>query len=348
MSTLPSQRALGGGSNILRRGVASSYQSRGWAHNATTQDIENIRELLGHEDMVVRRLAIGSLGSLAEASQRAAIDLAKNVELGDSEVLASELCQLFYGGWGLPFGQLTVDDLNVLLSKLKDVQDIDDSYINTFLVKASELDARAVVELLLTRIKKEGNEGTGYRALPSLGFHDRLIGLATSPDQENMLREIRDASLEPGWSVEYRIPHLFREVSSDFESAAGLKVLNEWIDSGKADRIRSAARLVSGAQPAFVFKRVGFISNLLERAHSASSDCYQSVASGLASSALSGSRSGTPGQPMPEDVAIRDQASAVASQFDPGSPAYRFYASLAEGAQTSIRNDLLRDEELFE
>ena len=293
-------------------------------------------------------LAIGSLRFLSEARRGVAIELARDVEVGDSKVLASELFQLFYGGWGLPFGELTTDDLNSLLSKLEDVRDIDDSSINAFLVKASELDARAVVGLLLTRIKKEGNEGTGYRALPSLGFHDRLIGLATSPDQENMLREIRDASLEPGWSVEYWIPQLFREVSSGFESATSLKVLDEWINSGSADRIKSAARLVSGAHPAFVFKHVGFTSNLLERAHAASYDCYQNVTSSLASSALSGTRSGTPGQPMPEDVAIRDQASAVASQCDAGSPAYRFYASLAESAEASIRNDLLRDEELFE
>ena len=108
------------------------------------------------------------------------------------------------------------------------------------------------------------------------------------------------------------------------------------------------ARLLEGATPAFVFKHVGFASNLLERAHAASYDCYQGVSNSLASSALSGTRSGTPGQPMPQDVAIRDQASAVASQFDAGSPAYRFYASLAKSAETSIRNDLLRDEELFE
>ena len=343
-----SQLALGGVSNILRRGVASSFQSRGWADRATAQDIQNIRELLNHEDMGARLLAIGSLRYLGEARQRVAIELARDVEIGDSEVLASELFQLFYGGWGLPFGELTTDDLNSLLSKLEDVRDIDDSSINTFLVKASALDARAVVGLLLTRIKKEGNEGTGYRALPSLGFQNRLIGLTTSPDHESILREIRDASLERGWAVEHWIPQLFREVSSGFESPASLKVLHEWINSGSADRIKSAARLLEGASPAFVFKRVGFVSNLLERAHTASYDSYQSVSSSLAGGARSGTRSGTPGQPMLQDVAIRDQATAVASQFGVGSPAYRFYASLAEIVGASIRNDLLRDEEIFE
>ena len=179
-------------------------------------------------------------------------------------------------------------------------------------------------------------------------FRDPLIGLAASPDHENILREIRDTSLEPVSSVEYWIPQLFREASLDFESAASLKVLNEWINSGDAGNIKSAAHLVSRAQPAFVFKNIEFVANLLERAHSAGSDCYQSVTSNLASSALSGTRSGTPGQPMPEDVAIRDQATVVMNQLDAGSPPYRFYDSLAKSAEASIQEKLLRDEELFE
>ena len=341
------QRAMRGGSIILCSGVALSCQSWEWAGNAAEEDIEVIRELLNHEDINVRRLAIGSLASLAEAHPRVAIDLAMGVEVGDNVHLAEEMCQLFFDGHGIPFRELTSDELKTLLSKLEDVQKIEYYFINTFLVKASEQDARAVVGFLLTRIKKKDDEAN-YHALPISEFQDPLIGLAASPDHENILREIRDISLEPVSSGEYWIPQLFREASLDFESAVSLAVLNEWINSGDAARIQSAARLVSRAQPAFVFKNVEFTTNLLERAYVASSDCYRSVASNLTSSAISGPRSGTPGRPMSEDVAIRDQASAVMSQFDAGSPPYRFYDSLVDFAEASIREDLLRDEELFE
>ena len=330
------QRALRGGSDILCRGVARSYKSRRWADNATAEDIKVIRELLDHEDLDVRGLAIGSLAALAEARPNVAIDLTKGVEVGDNVHLAKNMCQLFSNGWGVPFQELTSDDLKALLHKLEDVQEIEDYYINTFLVKASEQDARAVVSLLLTRIRKKDDEGAQYDALPVLGFRNPLIGLAASPDQETILREIRDTSLEPGSSIEDWIPQLFREVSLGFKSAPSMKILNEWINSGNAVRIQSAARLVSGAQPEFFFNNVEFISNLLERAYAASTDCYQSVASYLTRSARSGARLGTAGQPMPEDVAIRDQATAVMSQFDAGSPPYKFYDSLAKIAEASI------------
>ena len=341
------QRVLEGNSIVLRCGVASSYQAKGWANNATAQDIENIRELLNHEDLNVRWPAIGSLGPLAEARQRAAIDLAKEVDLGGSDVLASQLCRLFFGGWGIPFSDLTTDDLKVILSKLEEVPDIEDYPINDFLVKASERDAVAVIGLLLKRIRRSDNEKLEYRALPLLGFNRPLTGLSTNPDQETLLREIRDASLGLGWAVEHWIPQLFREVSSGFESAASLKVLDEWINSGDPAMIESAARLVSGSPRGFVFKHVEFVANLLERAHTASADCYRNVAGRLMGCAMFGTRSGTAGQPMPQDVAIRDQASSVADKLDPGSPSHRFYALLAESADKSIRDDMLRDEELF-
>ena len=343
-----SDRALGGGLNILSRGVAESFQSRGWAESAEARDIEVIRGLINFEDLSTRILAVGALGYLAEAHQRVAIDLAREVHVGDRGVLASQLCRLFYGGWGIPFGALTTDDLDVLLSKLEDVPDLDEHCVNAFLVKASAKDAREVLRLLLARVRKDRNQGIGYSALPSLGFQDRLIGLATSPDQKTILQEVRDVSLEPGWSVKYWIPELFREISAGFESAGSLEVLNEWINSGSDDKIKSAAVLVSSADPAFVFEHIEFTSNLLERAHAANHDCYQSVISSLARSALSGTRSGTPGQPFPEDVAMKDQARVVAGKFNAGSPTHRFYTSLAESAEASITYQLLQDEELFE
>ena len=339
---------LKGDSNILRYGLASSYQGRGWADSANPEDIEQIERLLTHEDLYVRKEAIASLRTLATVSPKVAIDLAKDVELKDSELLASDLCQLFYGGWGIPFEELTAQDLELILCKLEDVQDIDDHWINAFLVRASELDGVKVVKFLLTRIRKTNNGGSRYNALPVLGFRGPLVGLATTPSHENILREIRDPSLEQGRSVGYWIPQLYREISSGFESAASLEVLDEWIGSGSGVRIKAAARLVSSADPSFVFKEVRFVSNLLERAQVAGYDCYQSVSSYLARSALSGIRSGTPGQPMPEDVALREQAAVVANTFDSGSPTFRFYDSVAKSAEANIRYQLLRDEELGE
>ena len=339
------QRALEEGSHVLCVGVALSYRSGSWADNATETDTENIRDLLSHEDIGVKGAAIAALGVLAEVRRRDAIDLAIAVEVGHSDFLANELCQLFYGGWTIPFDELTPYDIRAILSKLEDVNGIEEYTINTFLVRASEVDARAVVGLLLNRIRNGRNSDPLYHTLPALGFQQPLTGISTSPEQESILCEVRDTFLAASTTARSRIPWLFREVSFGFTSEASLNVLNEWINTGSPEKIKSASQLIFHAPPEFVFENVEFVSNLLGRAHVANDETFVEVSGYLMTCASSGSRSGTPGEPFPEDVALRDNASAVAGQFPVGSPANRFYASLARSTEATIQDHLLRDEE---
>ncbi len=342
------QRILKRDESILCRGLALSYQSMDWADKAfSSEDVQIIKCLITHEDMEVKRLAIGSLGALAKARTREAIDLVKSVEFGDSSLLAIEVCRLFGGWWNVPFSELTADDLLELLSKLEDVEDIDQWDINAFLVKASLYDARAVVRLLLTRIRKGGKKGSRFSALPVLGFRQPLKGLANSPNQVDILRDIRDTVLEPGSLVKWWVPKLFNEVSSGFDSCNSFMVLEEWINSGDVVKIEHAALLVSTAQPSFVFKNVPFTANLLERAHSAGHESYERVCGSLWSSSFSGTFSRTPGQPSQRHMTMKEKSLTLAAQFEIGSPTYKFYVSLAEDAEARMENDLLRDEEEY-
>ena len=339
------QRALEEGSTVLCGGVALSYRSGSWTDNATETDIENIKELLNHGDIGVKGAAIAALNVLAEVRRQDAIELASAVEIGDSDFLANELCQLFYGGWTIPFDELTPDDIGAILSKLEDVNEIQEYMINTFLVRASEVDARAVVGLLLNRIMNDRNSDPLYHALPLLGFDQPLTGFSTSSEREDILRGVRDISVESSPAIRYWLPELFREISLGFKSDAALNVLNEWVNSGSPEKIRAASQLTFRAHPNFVFENVEFVSNLLECAHVANEETFVNVSGDLMASASSGTRSGTPGEPFPEDVALRDNASAIADQFDLGSPANRFYASLAQNAEATIQDHLLRDAE---
>ena len=339
------QRALQEGSPVLCGGVALSYRSRIWTDNVTDVDIENIRELLSHDDIGVKGAAITALDMLAEVCQRDAIELAVAAEIGDSDYLAKGLCRRFYGGWAIPFEELTPGDIRAILLKFERVNDIQDYIINIFLVRASEVDARAVVGLLLNRIRNDRTDNRLYHALPLLGFDRPLTGFSTSPERESILREVRDISVEDSPSIRYWLPELFREISLDFKSDAALNVLNEWVDSGNPEKIKAASKLTFRAHQNFVFDNVEFVTNLLERAHSANEETFFEVGGNLMVSASSGGRSGTPGEPFPEDVALRDNASAVAGQFPVGSPANRFYASLSQRAEATIQDHLMRDEE---
>jgi hypothetical protein len=86
---------------------------------------------------------------------------------------------------------------------------------------------------------------------------------------------------------------------------------------------------------------------LIEKSYEVGEDCYFIVTSNLSSPAILGVRTGIAGQPMPQDVKLRDQAKELSQKFPMGLPTQRFYLSLSERAELSIRNSLARDEELF-
>ena len=120
-------------------------------------------------------------------------------------------------------------------------------------------------------------------------------------------------------------------------SPTSLEIVSEWIDSGDRNKIETLSYLLSVAPPAFLFENVEFVSTLLEQAYDLGDDCYKTVTLDLLNSVTSGVRSGTPGQPFSDDVALKEQAAAVARQLVAESPPHRFYEFLAKHAQDTIK-----------
>ncbi len=172
---------------------------------------------------------------------------------------------------------------------------------------------------------------------PSLRFHETAV-------YEKLLRQIRDwASVKTDdWIRSYFGPNLFKMVSAGFDETT-LKVLQEWIVSGDKQKLEAAASLLSKAPRTFVFMQSQYVVMLLEQAEKQGKKCYERVCSWLMSTATAGSRSGTPGQPFPEDIHLRDRSHEFTSQLPGGSPAFKFYKTLYEEAKATIERDTNED-----
>jgi hypothetical protein len=98
----------------------------------------------------------------------------------------------------------------------------------------------------------------------------------------------------------------------------------------------------------FAFTQVKFLENLLEQAYELGDECYEATSNNLFNALMMGSRGGTIGQPCQKDVDIRDQSSAIASQLLIGSPAHKFYSSLAKYAEANIARQIALGEARME
>ncbi len=329
----------------LCRSIAKEYWA--WMGNLQLADIELLKKLLANPDPEVKKLAIERLGILGRLQPQQAIAMALAMDIGNSTTQASELCKVFDTEFGVPPDALTDNELKTLLTKLEPVKSLEDC--GEFLAYASKRQPRSVVQMLLNRIERgrEAPDGyhpfvSSYEPLPSGGFHYELNGLADSEEYEDILRSIRDQTLEREWKTISWFSTLYDVVSLGFIPAS-LKVLNEWIDSGDAEKIKAASRLVP---PGFVFTYVEFVTNLLEQAYAAGDECYRIVSSCLQCDATSGLRIGISGEAFPQDIALQEQASAIAARFIKGSHLYRFYHSIAEYAKANVQEQLTLEEEL--
>ena len=128
---------------------------------------------------------------------------------------------------------------------------------------------------------------------------------------------------------------LFKLVSAGFDEVT-LKVLDEWILSADEHQFISAVAFLGEAPRAFVWEKQQFVIKILDQAQKFSTKCYRKISSSLHGSVLQGGRSGTPGQPFPEDIEQRDKSHEMMQKLPVGSPAYRFYKALFEEAKSEI------------
>lgn len=320
---------------------------RTWLNNLQSEEVELIKRLLAHKDIQVRGCTINSLCIMRNVQPKFVTSMVLSTDINDSTELASALCGIFHPTMGLSLDILSDTELKILLQKLEPILNISSSTIGKFVACALQRAPRLVIQFLLNRIEKaQSNESKNYQAIPFEGLKSHLNSIEKSSEYEDILREIRNQALKvfqkyKCWlnNHNHYISKLFEEVSLGF-NATSIKVLEEWINSEDCEKIQTVSSFLNHAPQSFVLTYVDFTANLLEQAYSLGDDCYKTVNSHLYSRYPSASDVRvvfTPEEPMPEDVALQNQALAIAKQFSPGSPPHKFYSSLAESAKASIK-----------
>ncbi|WP_048064958.1 ATP-binding protein [Methanosarcina acetivorans] len=338
---------------ILCRSVAEGYANRGWALRLKNEEIKIIKKLLSSLDIDTRRLAIESLGHFPDTQKNKALEIALSIEIGDNEKLADAYCSIFDEHRISPV-DLNTEQLKLILKKVSQIKIFDENlcYLETFLTYCSTRIPEELVDFLLERIdldkKVKYSSVDRFQPLPYKNFFDKgLNGISLSPHYKEILRKVRDQSLDPMDEDSSWLARLYYYISEDF-SLDSLEVLSEWIDIGDEEKIRVVGTLVKEAPSDFVFSHSDFVSNLLTNAQEISDDCYKEVRSDLLESVESEGRSGFVGEPSYEDQKVRNRAQEFIEMYPIGSTTWNFYKWLSERAKRSIKDSLERDEETTE
>jgi len=294
----------------------------------------------------IKKISVKSLNIFALSEKRIGIDIALDVNIGDDADLADALCSIFNEKHGIPIEDLTDEQLNFFIEKIKPVRNIDKYHIFKMLQKASVRIPRSIVHLLLNRIKLYRGYSENYLPLPHLGFRENIfINCSNSIIFKPILNEIRGFALEN--KNNFWISILFKNISGNF-SDMSLMILNEWVLTDDANRITAVGDLLRHASTDFIFIHTNFISNLLEHSYHTGNECYNYIRYILTEIENDETHSRTLGKPSPEKVDLRDRASKALKQFEVGSLTYKYYNSVKTNAELSIACDLKMDEEILD
>ncbi len=347
------ETVVNSGDMVLCRSVAEGYAYRGWALRLKNEEIKIITKLLSSLDADTRRLAIESLGRFPDTQKNKAIELALSIEIGDNEKLADAYCGIF-DKHGISPVNLDTEQLKLILKKISKIKVFDENlyHLEIFLTYCSTRIPDELVDFLLERVnldkKVKYNSGDRFQPLPYKNFFDKgLNGILLSPHYKEILRKVRDQSLDPMNEDSFWLTRLYYYISENFSSES-LEVLSEWIDTEDEEKMKAVGTLVKEAPSDFVFSHSDFVSKLLTNAQEISDDCYKEVRSNLSNSALYGVKTGLMGEPSHEDQKIRDRAQEFMEKYPAGSPTWNFYKWLSEQAKRSIKYSLERDEEMLE
>jgi hypothetical protein len=336
------QEAINTRDTTLAAGVGAIFA----ADREFTDDEKTLlRQLLLHADPGVRRTTLGWIRWALKQNLTFVSELLRTFEIGGDVGIAKQLGELF-NQHNIAPAELPVAVLEHLIGHHVALLELDDYWIGDFISGAASVIPGSVVQMFLDRIAlAESDEAPDrYDAIPfQLHFDSQAI--AARDDYKGILRTVRDALLPRTPLRSWDVPKLFVALAV-LDHPTTLALLNEWFDSGDAEKIEAASKLLCEAPHDFAFAHRRYIASLLDNAWNVSEDCYNRAASNLVSPVICEMKRGSHGQAFPQDEHDRDAAAAAMSDLEPHGPAWRFFESIRQHAEGQIEQKKLSDEDL--
>lgn len=302
-------------------------------------DLRALRSITSSVRQEVRVWAPHIVRQVAQTDADLAIELTIAADFGDSEQIAQNYLMWISGERRIPFDSIGESNVKAILKKLLSLPRIDDHWIQEFIKTSLRHHTGLVIDFLVARVTVAQERGDwSYTPVPWSSAMRGDWGLMKQQDALQWIRRLFDWALiqeQAGESVLPWFGELIRTLctinSSDF-----VEFFRQWISSSGRDGFAVVNSIARETPPSFVFKQHEFVIWLMRLGRSHGIDVLRKLETALYGAAVSGSRSGVPGEPFPQDIRLRDCAANVISSMNRQDPAYELYFDLHRHALQSI------------
>jgi hypothetical protein len=143
-----------------------------------------------------------------------------------------------------------------------------------------------------------------------------------------------------------RAKQLFGAMFSPFDNIL-VGFLADWVHAASKKDLQTIGHILDEAPNEFVFTHRKFVDDVLAKAKQFGKKSFDRMSGVLCGSATSGMRTGTVGEPFPQDVKMKADAEAVLKDIPRFSPSYEVYDEIRRSAEWRISRSL-REAERYE
>lgn len=319
--------------------VAEAYAGYKPQPSYSPLDLRVLRGVTSSAQPEVRRWAPHIVHQVAQTDAGLAIDLTISADFGDSQQTAHDYLMWIAGDKRTPFDSIGESNVKAILQKLLPLPRIDDYWVQEFIKKSLHHYPGPVVDFLVSRVAIAQERGDwSYNPVPwSSGLRGDW-GLMKQQDALQWTRRLFDWALAQEQAGESVLPWFGDLVSTlcTVSSSDFVEFFRQWISSAGREGFAVATSLARQTPQSFVFEQHEFVVWMMRLARSHGADVLRKLGSALYCAAVSGSRSGVPGEPFPQDIRLRDSADEVLSGLNRQDPAYELYSDLHRHAIQSI------------
>ncbi|MEU6252624.1 hypothetical protein [Streptomyces sp. NPDC047043] len=334
-----SQTLTDTGHTELTREAAHAFGIQRRRGDLLDGEADLLRKLAAHGDSIVRRAALGAVHAIASEHKDLAVELlTASLAAETPDIIAFALAIAGPPYSPLAWSDLAKDQQESFLSALTNAPSIDSHEIGLFLAELARTEPLAVIELLETRVERYASQATAGRF--PLPFHWQVTPpFRDHDDFPALLRQIRDwLAADPDSAIKHYLgANLFALVAGPYDTQV-TDVIDEYLDDSDPVKIKVTAAILSKAPRTLVWD-TQFVRRCLRAADRHGDTSLNSIRGALHSAVISGMRSGTPGEPYPEDIEQHAKAAELADACAKGSVEGQFYRDLAESALHRIQHE---------
>lgn len=339
---------------VLKSGSVELVAAAGQAYRmsgiSSAEDLANIKMLLSSNDELIVLNAIGIIHGLAQSDPKLAGDLLLSVNLGLSCQVADRALLLFHREEGGVHEYLIEEDIEQILRRIEVLPQLEGHWIETFLSRAS-LNYSVRTAMFFQRRVEHAALTSDWNIRPcNFGPYGHVkLRFRESVEFGQLLRDMslwmsdHDAS---DFLFHERAKQLFGAMFSPFDDAL-VHFLGEWVRAAGGADMNAICSILDEAPNDFVFQQRVFVDEFLQRASQFGEKSYERATTALYSATTSGLRSGTVGEPFPQDLSMRTNAEKVLQEIPRFSLAYELYDEIRKCAEQRIARSL-REAELYE